>query len=59
MSEPSLEEKLMFIFMKSARDAGFEKWENKDSIPMKEFQEVFEKFSNNLLGNLGRFIETK
>ena len=50
--EASFEEKMTYILIKCAKDAGFGRWEGKDSIPMSEFEEALEKFSNNLIERL-------
>ncbi len=50
--QASFEEKMTYILLTCAKDAGFGKWEGKDSIPMNEFEVALEKFSNSLIEKL-------
>ncbi len=43
---------MTYILLTCAKDAGFGKWEGKDSIPMNEFEVALEKFSNSLIEKL-------
>lgn len=52
MSEPSFEEKITYVLLECAKDAGFGKWEGKEFVPMVELEEAMEKFSNKLIEKL-------
>ncbi len=50
--EASFEEKMTYILIKCAKDAGFGQWEGKEFVPMAELEKAMEKFSNNLIEKL-------